>query len=125
MTAMSYPTIGSLAYANYDSDIRYSYGAAAGVMECDEEVSLDGNGDLNYNPADDITAYNIFGSHWYGAFNFEAEYMTGKVSGIQIMRLMIYHDGTDDTHKGYSFRLLCTSNAPHGSWELRIQIFRS
>ena len=33
MTAMSYLTIGSLAYANYDSDIRYSYGAAAGVME--------------------------------------------------------------------------------------------
>ena len=47
------------------------------------------DGDLNYNPADKITAYNIFGSIGYGAFNLEAEYMTGKVSGIQIMRLMI------------------------------------
>ena len=83
MTANELSYYGRLAYANYDSDIRYSYGAAAGVMECDEEVSLDGNGDLLY-PADKITAYNIFGSIGYGAFNFEAEYMTGKVSGIPI-----------------------------------------
>ena len=113
---------GRLAYANYDSDIRYSYGAAAGVMECDEEVSTtteSGVTSLDYNPADKITAYNIFGSIGFGAFNFEAEYMTGKVSGIPNNAVDDITDGTDDTHKGYSLQAsYALSNAPHGSWEL-------
>ena len=113
---------GRLAYANYDSDIRYSYGAAAGIMECDEEVSTttkSGVTTLDYNPADKITAYNIFGSIGFGAFNFEAEYMTGKVSGIPNSAVDDITDGTDDTHKGYSLQAsYALSNAPHGSWEL-------
>jgi phosphate-selective porin OprO/OprP len=86
-----------LAYANYDGEVQYKYGAAAGVMECDESA----------NGADDITAYNLFANINFGKFNLEAEYMTADVSGL------------NHTHKGYSIQgSYAISNAPNGSWEL-------
>ena len=88
-----------LAYANYDADITHRFGAAAGVMELDETSARDN--------ADDITAFNIFGSLGFGAFVLDAEYMTADVSGAN-------HD-----HKGYSIQgSYAINNAPLGSWEL-------
>ena len=90
---------GQLAYANYDGDITHRFGVAAGVMELDETSARDN--------ADDITAFNIFGSLGFGAFVLDAEYMTADVSGAN-------HD-----HKGYSIQgSYAISNAPLGSWEL-------
>jgi phosphate-selective porin len=85
---------GRLTYANYDSDLRHNLGVAAGQMEADPSL------------ADNITAYNIFGSVGSGPFNLEAEYMMADIKG------------TDDEHKGYSVQLsYALSNAPAGSWE--------
>ena len=113
---------GRLTYANYESEIRHALGFAAGIMECDETVSTTTTGgvtSLDYNPAHKITAYNIFGNLGFGAFNLDAEYMTGKASGISLDAVDDMTDGTDDTHKGYSLQAsYAISNAPAGSWEI-------
>jgi phosphate-selective porin OprO/OprP len=86
---------GRLTYSNYESDLRHILGVAVGQMEADPD------------DADNITAYNIFGSVGSGPFNLEAEYMMADIKG------------TDDEHKGYSVQLsYALSNAPAGAWEL-------
>jgi phosphate-selective porin OprO/OprP len=85
---------GRLTYSNYESDLRHILGVAVGQMEADPSL------------ADNITAYNIFGSVGSGPFNLEAEYMMADIKG------------TDDEHKGYSVQLsYALSNAPAGAWE--------
>ena len=71
MTEMSYLTIGSLAYATM-TVISDTLRCCSWCNGSDEESGW------QLLTADNITAYNIFGSHWYGAFNLEAEYMTGR-----------------------------------------------
>jgi phosphate-selective porin OprO and OprP len=93
---------GQLAYENYDSEIIYKFGAAAGLMALD--------GTKTDNP-DDLLAYNFFASLGFGSLVFDAEYMTGTVS----------HNGSaaDEDHKGYSIQAsYAIPNAPFGSWEL-------
>ena len=41
---------------------------AAGLMECEKLGDDDGG---NYNPADKITAYNIFGGFWSISFQYD------------------------------------------------------
>ena len=85
---------GRLTYSNFDSDIRHILGIAAGQMETDSSL------------ADNVTAYNIFGSLGSGRFNLDAEYMLADIKG------------TAHEHKGYSVQLsYALSNAPAGSWE--------
>jgi phosphate-selective porin OprO/OprP len=98
--ALSY--FGQLAYENYDSELIYKLGAAAGLM------SLDGS---KGGSPDDLLAYNFFASLGFGAFVLDAEYMTGTVS----------HNGSaaDEDHKGYSIQgSYAINNAPFGAWEL-------
>jgi len=98
---------GRLTYANYDSDIRHALGISAGVMEADADI------------ADCITAYNIFANVGTGPFNLDAEYMTGKVSGLATDATEDLLDGSADTHKGYSIQAsYAINNAPAGAWEL-------
>jgi phosphate-selective porin OprO/OprP len=104
---------GQLAYENYDSDIIYKFGAAAGVMALDPTKQGDGPTDrspkVTHN-ADDLTAYNLFASIGFGAFVLDAEYMTGTVSKTT---------GADHDHKGYSVQgSYAINNAPLGAWEL-------
>ena len=92
---------GRLAYNNYDGDIRYGYGAAAGLQAYDPKSGT--------TKANDLTAYNLFGSIGFGSVNLEAEYMTGTVDTVS--------EGDHD-HKGYSLQAsYALSNAPSGSWE--------
>jgi len=95
---------GRLSYDNYDGELRYGFGAAAGNQALDETPSTAGA-----TAAKETTAYNIFGHLGFGSLNFEAEYMSGTVSTVS--------DGDHD-HKGYSFQAsYALSNAPNGSWE--------
>jgi phosphate-selective porin OprO/OprP len=90
--ALSY--FGRIQWADYETDIRKIFGVAAGVMATDPSTV-----------ADDLTAYNIFGSIGTGPFNLDVEYMTGNM-------------GNQD-HVGYSAQAsYAISNAPAGSWEL-------
>ena len=92
---------GRLAYNNYDGDIRYGYGVAAGKQEYDPASGS--------TKANDLTAYNFFGSLGFGSVNLEAEYMDGTVNTV--------NEGDHD-HKGYSLQAsYALSNAPNGSWE--------
>jgi len=95
---------GRLSYDNYDGELRYGFGAAAGNQALDETPSTAGA-----TAAKETTAYNIFGHLGFGSLNLEAEYMSGTVSTVS--------DGDHD-HKGYSFQAsYALSNAPNGSWE--------
>lgn len=87
---------GRLAYANYESDFRHSFGIAGGIMQADP------------TEADDITAYNFFGNVGSGPFNLDGEYMLADISGA-----------ANDENEGYSLQAsYALSNAPKGSWEL-------
>ena len=87
---------GRLAYTNYESDFRHSFGIAGGIMQADP------------TEADDITAYNFFGSVGSGPFNLDGEYMLADISGA-----------ANDENEGYSLQAsYALSNAPKGSWEL-------
>lgn len=87
---------GRLAYTNYESDFRHSFGIAGGIMQADP------------TEADDITAYNFFGNVGSGPFNLDGEYMLADISGA-----------ANDENEGYSLQAsYALSNAPKGSWEL-------
>ena len=95
---------GRLAYNNYDSDLRYGYGIAAG----NQKLSTTSASSSETN-ASEITAYNVFGNLGFGSINLEAEYMSGVVDTV---------DEGDHDHKGYSLQAsYALSNAPAGSWE--------
>ena len=89
---------GRLGYANYDSDIWYSFGVAAGLMETKESL------------ANDFTAYNLYGNTGSGPINLDVEWMRGTAdipTGI-----------TDEDHEGYSAQIsYALSNVSIGSWE--------
>jgi phosphate-selective porin OprO/OprP len=88
---------GRLAYSNYESDLRHSFGIAAGLMETDE------------TKANDLTAYNLYGSIGSGPINLDVEYMKGTANIT----------AGDEEHEGYSAQIsYALSNAPVGSWEL-------
>ena len=86
---------GQLAYANYDGDITYNFGAALGQMALDD--------------SNDLTAYNLYASLGFGKFVLDAEYMNGDAE----------QSTGDEEHKGYSIQgSYAISNAPNGTWEL-------
>ena len=87
---------GRLAYANYESELRHSFGVAAGLMEADG------------TSANDLTAYNIYGSVGSGPVNLDVEYMSGTAD----------MSGGDQEHEGYSAQIsYALNNAPIGAWE--------
>lgn len=87
---------GRLAYSNYENDLRHSFGIAAGLMETDE------------TEANDLTAYNLYGSVGSGPINLDVEYMKGTADITT----------GDQEHEGYSAQIsYALSNAPVGSWE--------
>ena len=93
---------GQLAYENYEGDVTYKLGAAAGVMALDNTKKA--------TKPDDLTAYNLFATLGFGRFVLDAEYMTGTAS---------MKNGADHDHNGYSIQgSYALSNAPLGSWEL-------
>ena len=101
---------GQLAFENYDSDIIYKFGAAAGVMSLDPDADYGPDGAKVKHNADELTAYNLFASLGFGPFVLDAEYMTGAVSKTT---------GADHDHKGYSIQgSYAINNAPFGAWEL-------
>ena len=87
---------GRLAYANYDSDLRHSFGVSAGLMETDETL------------ANELTAYNIYGSIGSGPISLDVEYMKGTADIT----------AGDEEHEGYSAQIsYALNNAPVGAWE--------
>jgi phosphate-selective porin OprO/OprP len=98
--ALSY--YGQLAYENYDNEVTYKLGAAAGLMELDSTKKA--------TKPSDLTAYNLFATLGFGRFVFDAEYMAGTAS---------MQTGNEQDHDGYSIQgSYAISNAPLGSWEL-------